>query len=424
MDRIHSAIGVLFVIGSAYIFSERPRRIPWKSVGLGLGAQLALLILVYGIPGLNIPGPFRIVFQLVNEFFLNLIAFSDSACDFLFGQLGRVDSAAGYAFALRALPPVIFLSALVSVAHYIGLLEKMVNAVARFMQKTMGASGPESINAAGNIFLGQIEAPLLIKPFLPNLTRAEIFCVMTAGMSTIAAGVMAAFIGFLRFQIPDIAGHLLTASIIAAPGSILISKILIPADLPTGNLDEANPLPRCTKSPDSTLIGSLIRGAQEGLYLALSIAAVLVAFLGVIAAMDSVVRLLGEWAGFSGTHEIGIATLLGWAFSPIAWILGCPWAEAKIVGNLLGQKLFFNEFIAYLELSKLNEPLSQKSLLIATYSLCGFANFASVGIQIAGIGVLAPSQKKIITELGFKAVLAGTLSNLLSGAIAGLLLTN
>ena len=409
--------GLALILGIAVLLSEKPKRIPWKSVGLGLAIQVALFVLIFGIPALGFRGPFRFLFQFLNLGFTTLLSFSDLASSFLFGDLARPGTSTGFVF--RALTPVVFLSSLVSVAHYVGLLEKIVNFAASLLKRSLGASGPEAVNAAGNIFLGQIEAPMLIRPFLSGLTRSEVFCVMTAGMSTVAAGAIAALVGVLGPHVPDIAGHLLTASVMAAPGSIYISKILIPEDAPVDEIREK--IPQAQRSPDSNLVSALVRGAQEGLYMSFSICAVLIAFLGVIAALDLGIENLMKILGLFEGQTIGFSEILGWAFSPLAWAMGCPWSEALLVGKLLGQKMFFNEFVAYIEFSQIAESLSNRSLIIASYSLCGFANFASIGIQVAGIGVLAPSQKKTLARLGFKAMIAGTLTTLITGTLAGLL---
>ena len=381
----------------------------------GLLLQFLLPLSILGIPALGIPGMFRFFFDAVSAIFSHLIAFTDQGGSFLFGGLARDTANFGYIFAFRALPSIIFFSALVSVLYWMGIIQKLVRGIAWVMLKTLGSSGAESLSAAANIFVGQVEAPLFIKVYLASMTRSEIFCVMVGGMSTIAAGVMGAYVGLLQNTLPDIGGHLLTACAMAAPGTVLISKMLIPEK----GLPET--LGTVKMADESKATGNVIeaaaRGAGEGLYLAVTVAAVLIAFVGLVALGDSIVGAIGGYFSI----KLSLTDLMGRFFGPIAWMIGIPWSEASQVGQLLGQKIILNEFVAYVNLAKIAPQLSHRTLIMTSYALCGFANLSSIGIQIGGIGNLAPVQRSNLARLGLKAVLAGTLVSLMTASIAGLL---
>jgi CNT family concentrative nucleoside transporter len=379
-----------------------------------LGLQVVFAILILGIPALKIPGVFRPVFDVMSALVDSLIAFSDKGSEFVFGSLGTPSSPSGYVFAFRALPTIIFFSAFASLLFHLGVLQRVVRGIAWVMSKTMGASGAESLSTAANIFIGQTEAPLLVKPYIAAMTRSEILCIMIGGMATIAAGVMAAYVEMLRPILPDIAGHLLTASVMAGPGTIMISKILIPE---TGRPETLGVVRIKDEAQDGNAIEAMSRGASEGLHLALMVAAMLVAFIGLTALVDSIFVWFGQQVGV----HLSLASLLGLLFGPVAWLLGVPWSESQIVGNLLGQKIILNEFVAYVTLTKEAAQLSPRTLIICVYALCGFANIASIGIQVAGIGALAPNQRGQLSRLGLRALLGGTLACLLTAAIAGIL---
>lgn len=430
MSSFSSIFGIIAVLATGYLLSKNRRQIRWQTIFWGLGLQISFALLVLGIPRFGIPGVFRFVFEGLNKLVNQMIGFTNSGTDFLFGNLGKADSTMGFMFAFRALPTIIFFCSFISILYYLGILQKIVKGVAWVMMKTMKSSGAETLSAAANVFMGQTEAPLLVKPYIPSMTQAEIFCVMVGGMATIAAGVEAAYVSLLQSRVPDIAGHLLTASVLAAPGAILVSKLLHPETerpLTSGSMKIE------TEKLDTNIVEAASRGASEGVHLALNVAAMLVAFIGIVALLDALLGFVGGLMHFQDWGQIFVssvsegepvrlsfALITGWLFRPIAWLIGIPWNEAHLVGQLLGQKLVINEFVAYIHLQKMGALLSDRSVLIASYALCGFANFSSIGIQIGGIGGLAPSQRPTMAQLGFRAVLGGTMASLLTASVAAL----
>jgi CNT family concentrative nucleoside transporter len=415
-NKVMGFIGILSILITAFLLSNDRKAIRWKSVFLGLCLQFGFAISILGIPSLGIPGIFRFIFDALNFFVTGMVDFTSTGSHFLFGPLAEVKDPWGFIFAFRALPTIIFFSAVMSGLYHLGILQKVVKAFAWAMQKTMKTSGAETLSAAANIFMGQTEAPLLIKPFIGRLTKSEMYCVMVCGMATIAAGVEGAYIGLLKGRVSDIAGHLLTASTIGTIGGLIISKIILPEkdDPLTARRMEVN-----TEKIDSNVIEAISRGGSEGIFLALNVAAMLIVFISLIAIFDGGVAKVGEWLHLS--EPISFAYLIGKACQPIAWLLGVPWTEAAQVGRVIGEKIVINEFVAYVHLSEVGQQLSDRTVLIASYALCGFANLSSIGIQIGGIGGMAPEQKPAIARLGFMAVIGGNLACFLSACIAGLL---
>jgi CNT family concentrative nucleoside transporter len=412
MNQYQGVLGIIFVFVVAFIFSKNKKSIPWKRVAMGLGLQFVFAISILGIPKIGVPGLFRFVFDFLNNTVTKLVSFTDAGADFVFGKLAHADGPAGFVFAFKALPTIIFFSSFCAVLYYLGVLQKIILGISWAMKKTMKSSGPETLSAAANIFIGQTEAPLLIKPFIAKMTQSEIFCVMVGGMATVAAGVMGAYVQMLQGFVPDIAGHLLTASAMAAIAAIMISKILIPETMAHDHVSEEEIKKTVTQKIDGNIIEAASRGAAEGLTLALNVAAMLIAFVALIAFAD--------WA----LSTIGLPSLtkiFGMIFSPVAWLIGIPWNEAPQVGNLLAQKIVLNEFVGFLNLSEIAGKLEPRTVIIASYSLCGFANFASIGIQVGGIGSLALNQRSLMAKMGLLAVLGGMLSTLLTASIAGLL---
>ena len=384
---------------------------------MGLLLQAGLAVAILGIPALGLPGPLRFVFDLLNWLVTSLVDFTNAGSRFVFGPLAEVKDPWGFVFAFRALPPIIFFSALMSGLYHLGVLQKVVKVFAIVMQKTMRTSGAETLSGAANIFMGQTEAPMLVRPFLAGMTRSEIYSVMVGGMCTVAAGVEGAYIGMLRGRMPDIAGHLLTASAMGAVGGLIISKMILPeTDKPetAGKVE----MPKGEKV-DVNFLEAVSRGASEGVVLALNVAGMLIAFIALISILDSLVGQVGVWAQLS--EPISFSSLLGLAFQPLAFVLGVPWDEAARVGRVLGEKVVINEFVGYTHLSEMGAELSDRTMLIASYALCGFANISSIGIQIGGIGGMAPGQKSAIAKLGFLAVLGGNLACFLSACIAGII---
>lgn len=417
MEKWNGLLGIFVVLCVAVLFSKNRRAIRWKPIFLGLALQAGFAIAILGIPSLQIPGVLRFIFDFLNLFVTSLVDFTNAGTKFLFGPLAEIKEPWGFVFAFRALPTIVFFSAIMSGLYYLGVLQKVVKFFAWMMQKTMKTSGAETLSASANIFIGQTEAPLLVKPFIPKMTSSEIYCVMVGGMATIAAGVEGAYVGLLKNRMPDIAGHLLTASVMGAIGGLIISKIIFPETekpLTAGNIE----MPQDEKI-DVNVIEAVSRGASEGISLALNVGAMLVVFISLIAIFDALIGHVGQWLNYS--EPLTFAGLLGQIARPMAWLLGISWEESAQIGRLLGEKIVLNEFVAYVNLSQLGNQISDRSLLIASYALCGFANISSIGIQIGGIGALAGHKKSTIAKLGLLAVLGGNLACFLSACIAGLL---
>ena len=419
---LRGVIGLTFLLGMAWIFSARRRSIDWALVGKGVSLQIlfAILVLRTGIG--------RAFFSTVNDIFVALISYTNSGAHFLFGALidptVTVTDAGGEAvplaanFAFSVLPTIIFFSSLMALAYHLGLMQKVVKGVAWAMQRTLGTSGAETTSAAGNIFVGQTEAPLLIRPFVERMTDSELTTVMTGGFATVAGGVMAAYVGMLAVFFPDIAGHLLAASIMAAPAGIVISKMLVP--------ETEEPVTRGSlnielEETHANVIDAAAGGAGDGLKLALNVGAMLLAFLAIIALGNGV---LGWATGLFGIEGITLERIFGWVFAPVAWLIGVPWADAVHVGSLFGIKMIANEFVAFTSLAgdlAGGGTLSPKALIMSTYALTGFANFASVAIQIGGIGGIAPSRRQDLSRLGMRAMLGGTAATWMTATLAGVL---
>lgn len=401
---------------------------------MGVGLQLILGVLVLGVPGLDIIGPFRGAFQIANDLIIALLNFTLEGSRFIFGDLVSVQKS-GFIFAFQVLPTIIFMASIMAIFYHLGIMQKIVSLIASIMQKVMNTSGAETLSVAANIFVGQTEAPLMIKPFVAKMTKSELLAVMTGGMATVAGGVMAAYVGLLKDRIPDIAGHLLTASIMSAPAALAIAKILLPeTEVP----ETMGTIPKDIDSVKySNIIEAAATGAGEGLSLALNVGAMLLAFIAIIAGADALLGALGElinfqaWGGVitpelmikeGSLPTLSLSLVLGWLFAPIAFLLGIPSSEMGIAGSLLGQKIVLNEFVAYLNLSQISNQLSDRTTIILSYALCGFANFSSIAIQIGGIGGIAPSRKKDLAVLGMKSVIGGSLAAFMTAAIAGILI--
>jgi len=398
MARLVSLLGILAILGAALALSKNRAAIRWRMVAWGLGLQFLVAILVLRTR----PGYWLL--DKVAAMITRALGYSFAGSAFVFGPLGAQKGPAGVVFAFQALPMIIFVAAVFSILYYLRIIPLLVRLAGRLMFKLMGTSGAESLEVAASIFMGQTEAPLVIRPYLAKLTESELMTVMTAGMAHIAGSVLGVYILFGME-----ARHLLTAAVMTAPGTILLSKILVPE---TQTPQTAGDIQLAIEKKDVNILDAISRGVSDGLFLALNVAAMLIAFIALI-------HLANGILGAAGTR---LETLFGFALAPVAWLLGVPWRDAMTVGNLMGTKLVLNEFVAYSMLGPLKGQIAERSFTIATYALCGFANFASIGIQIGGIGSLAPSRKQDLARLGFRAVLAGTLANYLSAAIAGLLL--
>ncbi|MBK6929325.1 MAG: Na+ dependent nucleoside transporter [Saprospirales bacterium] len=428
MSISRGLLGMASLVGICYLLSRNRRAIKWRLVGSGIGLQLAFAILVLKVPGVSW------AFDEFAKIFTYIIQWSENGAKFLFGDLATGDKGFGYIFAFRVLPTVMFYSALSAVLFYFGILQKIVYGIAWVLTRSMGLSGPESLAAAANVFIGQTEAPLIIRPYLAGMSRSEVLCLMTGGMATIAGGVFAAYVGFLGGDDPAqqllFARHLLAASIMSAPAAIVCSKIL----LPETEKQELDKLVHTDTHVGDNLLDAIAQGTTDGLKLAVNVGAMLIVFTALVFMLNWILQnTLGEWTGLnaqiqaaSGGRFEGLTFtyLLGIIFAPLAWLLGTPWADCTIVGQLLGMKTMINEFVAYGALGEIQKTvqLDQKSVIIALYALCGFSNFASIGIQIGGIGTLAPNQRRTLTELGYWALIGGSAACFMTAAVAGMLL--
>ena len=424
---LRGIIGMISLVFIAYLFSSNKKAINWKTTFLGLTSQLILAVLILRVEFV------QSIFEFFGKIFVKTLDFTMEGSKFLLGDMVNVESF-GYVFLFQVLPTIIFFSALTSVLFYLGIIQKVVKILALSLSKLLNISGAESLSVAGNIFLGQTEAPLMIKAYLEKMNKSEILLVMIGGMATVAGGVLAAYIGFLGGEDEVLklyyAKHLLTASVMAAPGAIVISKILFP-QLETINKD-------VSVSQDkigSNLLDAIANGTTEGLKLAANVGAMLLVFIAFIAMINfgfekiGTITNINDWINNNTTYNfLSIEFILGYTLSPIMWIIGVAKEDMALMGQLLGIKLAASEFIGYMQLAELKDISNvvhlqyEKSILMATYMLCGFANFASIGIQIGGIGSLAPNQRTNLSKFGMIAVLGGTLASLLSATIAGMII--
>jgi concentrative nucleoside transporter, CNT family len=412
VSRVQPVAGLALLLALAYCLSSARRDIDYRTVAWGLTLQFLFALIVLKT------GAGRAAFQAAGTAITRLLNFAFVGSSFVFGPLGNPDvwprimtnvlgqEGAQYAtvFAFQVLPTIIFIAALFAMLYYFGVMPLIVRAFAVVMRRFMRASGAETLNVAASIFMGQTEAPLTIRPFLPRMTESELMTVMTAGMAHISGGIMAAYILFgIEAQ------HLLTAVIMTAPGTLMMAKIFVPE---TRQPETAGTVRLEVEKTDVNVIDAVGRGTGEGLHLALNVGAMLISFLAIIALVNALLGVVG----------LSMQQIFGWVFAPIAWGLGVPWRDAPTIGNLLGTRMVLNEFVAYSQLGPMKDMLDPRSFTIATFALCGFANFSSIGIQIGGIGALAPERRHDLARLGLKAMLAGTFANFISAAIAGMLL--
>lgn len=418
MNKLIGFGGIIAILGLAYLLSNNKKNIDKKLIIWGISLQIFFAILILKVPG----GKF--VFNSIDTVIKKILDFSVEGSKFLFGNLAD-DSlyfpsdgswpGFGFQFAFLVLPTVIFFSSIMSVLYHIGIMQKIIKVISKVMQKTMGTSGAETTSISANIFVGQTEAPLVIKPFINKMTKSELMAIMTGGFATVAGGVMAAYVLMLSKTIPGIAGHLMAASIMSAPAALVIAKIIYPESENPETSKENIELSKV--SDEANFLEAIGNGATEGLKLALNIAAMLIAFISVIALINWVLGLISL-----GDISLSIELILGYLFMPLAFLMGAPWSEAQILGSLMGQKLVLTEFIAYGNLAAVSETVSERTATIAAYALCGFANFASIGIQLGGIGSIAPERKKDLAKLVTKAMLGGALASWLTATIAGILI--
>jgi len=420
-------LGMLSLLLIAFVLSKNKKAINWRTVGFGLLAQLILAIGVLKVPFV------QSAFEFVGNIFVKILDFTSAGSEFLLGDLMDT-STYGYIFVFQILPTIIFFSALTSILFYLGIIQKVVRALAWILSKLLGISGAESLSVAGNIFLGQTEAPLMIKAYLERMTRSEILLVMIGGMATVAGGVLAAYIGFLGgddlIMRLAFAKHLLAASVMAAPGAIVISKILYPQQQKVNTNVEVS-----SEKIGSNILDAIANGTTEGLKLAANVAAMLLVFVALIAFINYGFEKIGEFTNLNALvaentpyNKFSLEAILGIIFAPLMWLIGVAKEDVMLMGQLLGIKLVASEFVGYIQLAELKNTANvlslnfEKSVIMATYMLCGFANFASIGIQIGGIGSLAPGQRKTLSEFGIRALIGGTLASLMSATIAGMIL--
>src|SRR5271166_2288854 len=407
MGRYTGILGLLTMLGLAYAFSTNRRAIRLKTVVWGLGLQFVLAVFVLRTErGQGL-------FSWLGAGAKHLLDFSYYGSEFIFGDLGKQSSSLGFIFAFQVLPTIIFIAAFFAVLYHLGVMQLIIRAGAWVMTTVMGASGAESLNVAASIFMGQTEAPLTIRPFLPKLTKSELMSVMTSGMAHISGGMMA---GYIQVGGAD-PKNLLTAVIMTAPGTLLMAKMLVPEteqSLTAGRVE----MPAMEK--ESNVLGAIARGTSDGLSLALNVGAMLITFIALLALLNAMMGGIHNWPHMAWFPD-SMQTLFGWIFSPVAWLIGIPWHDAAKIGNVIGTRMVINEFVAVGQLGTMRGTLYPRSFTIATFALCGFANFSSIGIQIGGIGALAPEQRSQLAKFGIRAMLAGTMANLMSACIVGIL---
>ncbi|MBK8506702.1 MAG: Na+ dependent nucleoside transporter [Saprospiraceae bacterium] len=424
-DILRGCLGLGALLGICYLLSSSRKSIDWRLVGIGMALQVILAFLMLKVPIV------RALFKVIVDFFVLMISATEQSAKFLFGNLA--DPTEPFGFAFYVLPTIVFFSALSSLLYYLGILQRVVYGFAWLMNKTMRLSGAESLAAAANVFIGQTEAPLIVKPYLERMTKSEINCLMTGGMATIAGGVFGAYMAMLggtTIEGKQLFGmHLLTASIISAPAAIVAAKMLFP-EINRDKIEKNIDIPR--NEAGSNVLDALSTGTTDGVKLAVNVGAMLLAFMAFIYLANSIFFELGKWTNLNaviasktnGTYDgFTLQYIFGILFSPIAWLVGVPGSDIVAVGQMLGEKTMLKEFFAYITLTDMKNAatISTKSIIIATYALCGFANFASIGIQIGGIGAIAPGQRKNLSQLGIRALIGGTIACLFTATIAGVL---
>lgn len=392
-------VGIVFLLVVAYAFSSARKKINWRTVVAAFGLQIGLAAFVLYLPfG-------QVVLGKMSDGVATVISYANAGFSFLFGSIG--DYSQGFIFAIHVLGVIIFFSSLIAVLYHIGVMSWVIRIIGGGLQKLLGTSRPETMSAAANIFVGQTEAPLIVRPFIPTMTRSELFAVMVGGLSSVSGSVLAGYVG-IGIELK----YLLAACFMAAPGALLMAKIMMPeVEEPIGDLGQLPP-----EEKRANVIDAAASGAASGLQLALNVGAMLLAFVSLIALING---LLGWFGALFGVEALTMQQIFGFVFQPLAWLLGVPWHEASLAGSFIGQKLAINEFVAYLDFAQYKEGMSAQSQVIITFMLCGFANFSSIAILLGGLGGMAPSRRKDIAQLGMRALLAATLANLMSAAIAG-----
>ncbi|OIP29670.1 Na+ dependent nucleoside transporter domain-containing protein [bacterium CG2_30_54_10] len=423
-----SLIGIPVMILICYALSSNRKAINWRLVAIGIALQGLFAALILRT------GPGKAFFEMMNNVIVTILDFTREGARFVFGNLADAgaEKGIGFCFATQVLPTIIFFSSLMTILYYLGIMQRIISVIARVMQKTMKTSGAESLSAAANIFVGQTEAPLVIKPYVARMTISELNCVMVGGMATIAGGVMAAYVGMMQKNFPDIAGHLMAASVMSAPAALVFAKIMVPE---TEVAETAGSCELKVEQIDQNVIDAAARGASEGMGLAINVAAMLIAFIALIALGNSAWQLVCK--GITGASGLDLSAinslekLMGWVNAPIAWLMGVAKQDLLVAGQLLGEKTVLNEFVAYAHLGDITNGtfirdgvpvvLQRRTWIILTYACCGFANFGSIGIQLGGIGGLAPNRRGDLAKLGIKALVAATFASYQTANIAGLL---
>jgi concentrative nucleoside transporter, CNT family len=455
MYRLISLFGMLVLVGIAFLMSSDKKKISVRILILGIALQVFFALIILPSSPFNVlikkvfsieSAPGEVFFGTMNDAVMKLLSFSEKGAGFLFGNLvknsvpvmmpsgaeglgalkavpGMVANTGAY-FAFNVLPTIIFFSSLMAVLYYLGIMERVVALFSKVMEKFLKTSGAETLSASANIFVGQTEAPLVVRPFINDMTISELMVVMVGGFATVAGGVMAAYVGMLKDYFPDIAGHLISASIMSAPAGIVMAKLMYPE---TGEPKTMGGVKIKLPKTNVNIIDAAASGAGTGLTLALNVGAMLLAFVALISLVNYGVEQFGyllDWI-FGITTTLSLSNLLGWIFSPLAWVMGVPWSDCDTIGRLLGEKMAINEFVAYASLANLladGVKLHPRSIVIATYALCGFANFSSIAIQIGGLGGIAPKRRHDLARIGFKAMIGGTLAAFMTGTIAGIFL--
>src|SRR6266568_4136517 len=407
MGRFTGLLGLVVILGVAYLLSSQRHAIRLRILLWGLGLQFLFAVLV-------LRTSFGKIFQAIGAGVNAMLEYAEVGSQFLFGTLGTKSGSFGVVFAFQVLPIVIFIASFFSILYYLGVMQFIVKWMAMGMQKTMGASGAESLNVAASIFMGQTEAPLTIKPFIAGMTQSELFTIMASGMAHVSGAVMAAYVKVAGVEIQ----HLLTAVIMTAPATIMLAKVIMPE---VGKPVTAGKVEIKVEKTAVNLIDAAAQGAGDGLHLALNIGGMLIAFMALIAMVNGILGWVHTLPAM-GWLPASLQQIFGVLFAPVAWLMGVSWKDAASIGNLLGTRLVLNEFVAFIDLGKIKAGLDTRSFVIATYALCGFANFSSIAIQVGGIGALAPTRKSDLARLGLKAVACGTMANFMSACIAGMLL--
>ena len=408
--RLIGILGLVALMGIAWALSSNRRKVPWRMMAWALGLQvgLGLFLLRTDIGGQ--------IFGGIGDVVNHLLGFTDEGTKMLFGTLFSKN----WSMALQVLTTIIFFSSLLAILYHLRIMHFIIGGLAWVMRRTMGTSGAESLSAAGNVFVGQTEAPLLIRPFVKDMTRSELMSVMVGGFATVAGGVMAAYVGMLSGSFPDIAGHLLTASVMSAPAALLIAKLMVPED---GVPVTATGVAKMERSEYANVIDAAARGAGDGVKLMINVIAMLLAFIALVAMLNALIGWTGGLFGFEG---VTLQSMLGKVLAPLTWLMGVPWEDADTIGGLLGTKTVLNEFVAYNDLATIlttgSTTLQPRSIIIASYALCGFANFGSIAIQVGGIGSIAESRRGDLAKLGLKAMIGGTLAAFMTATVAGMLL--